>query len=137
MQANREEILRDMHEGPLGGHLGEEKTLGRLKERYYWPVHHADVRNWCATCANCAAKKSPVPRNRAPLTSVKVGEPLQLVAIDLLRPFPESENGNSYIMVAGDYFTRWMEAYAIKNQEAVTVARTLTEEFFFRFSPPQ
>jgi hypothetical protein len=36
-------------------------------------------------------------------------------------------------MVAGDYFTRWMEAYAIKNQEAVTVAKILTEEFFFLF----
>ena len=26
-----------------------------------------------------------------------------------------------YILVAGDYFTRWMEAYDIPNQEAVTV----------------
>ena len=30
----REEILRDMHEGTLGGHLGEEKTFGRLRKRY-------------------------------------------------------------------------------------------------------
>ena len=70
------------------------------------------------------------------MKSVKVGEPLQLVTVDILGPFPESENGNSYILVAGDYFTRWMEAYAIKNQEAGTVATTLTEEFFYRFSSP-
>ena len=30
-----------------------------------------------------------------------------------------------------------MEAYPIPNQEAVTVAHVLTQEFFFRFSPPE
>ena len=29
-----------------------------------------------------------------------------------------------------DYFTRWVETYAISNQEAVTVADKLVEEFF-------
>ena len=65
-RAKREEILRDMHEGSIGGHMGEEKTLGRLKERYYWPGHYADVRNWCATCVNCAARKSPAPKKTNP-----------------------------------------------------------------------
>ena len=51
--------------------------------------------------------------------------------------FPESTNGNNYILVVGDYFTRWVEAYAICNQEAVTVANKLTNEFFFRFSPAE
>lgn len=43
----------------------------------------------------------------------------------------------TYILVVGDYFTRWMEAYPIPNQEATTVAKKLTDEFFFRFSPPE
>ena len=30
-----------------------------------------------------------------------------------------------------------MEAYPIPNQEAVTVAQVLTQEFFFRFFPPE
>ena len=89
------------------------------------------------TCSNCAARKSPAPKNRAPLQSVKVGCPMQLVAVDILGPFPESEEKNQYILVVGDYFTRWMEAYPIRNQEAVTVAKKLTDEFFFRFSPPE
>ena len=40
-------------------------------------------------------------------------------------------------ILTGDYFTRLMEAYAIPNQEATTVARVLTSEFFFRYSPPE
>ena len=69
--------------------------------------------------------------------SLKVGNPMQMAAIDIMGPFPESESGNSYIVVVGDYFTRWMEAYPISNQEAKTVARVLTNEFFFCFSPPE
>ena len=59
------------------------------------------------------------------------------MAVDILGPLPESETGNSYIMVVGDYFTRWMEAFAIPNQEATTVAEKLVEEVFMRFSIPE
>ena len=31
------EVLKELHEGAVGGHLGESKMLGRLKERFYWP----------------------------------------------------------------------------------------------------
>ena len=62
---------------------------------------------------------------------------MQLVAVDILGPLPESPAGNSYVLVAGDYFTRWMEAYPIPNQEAITVAKKLTDELFCSFSLPE
>ena len=135
-EALREEVLTDLHEGALGGHLGVEKTLARLKERFYWPGHHNDVSDWCRNCGTCASRKSPAPKAHAPLKSIVTGYPMQLVAMDILGPFPESPTGNTHILVVADYFTRWTEAYAIPNQEATTVAGKLTDEFFFRFSPP-
>ena len=48
-QEIRQDILRDLHEGVTGGHLGEVKTLSKLKERFYWPGHYNDVRDWCQT----------------------------------------------------------------------------------------
>ena len=61
---------------------------------------------------------------------------MQVVAVDILGPLPESTAGNCYVLVAADYFTKWVEAYATPNQEAVTVAKKLTEQMFCRFSPP-
>ena len=61
---------------------------------------------------------------------------MQMIATDILGPLPLIDNGNSYLIVVTDYFTRWVEAYPIPNQEAVTVANQLTKEFFFRFSLP-
>ena len=52
------EVLHDIHEGVLGGHLEVDKSLGKLKERFYWPGHFNDVKQWCATCASCATRKS-------------------------------------------------------------------------------
>ena len=55
----QEEVLRDLHEGELGGHQGMDKTVSQLKERYYWPGHYQDVQNWCSRCGACASHKSP------------------------------------------------------------------------------
>ena len=104
--ALRSDILRELHEGTLSGHLGTEKTVGKLKERFYWPGHYNDVREWCQKCAACAARKMPTPKPKAALVSVSVSAPLELVAMDILGPLPESTSGNSYILVVGDYFTK-------------------------------
>ena len=101
----QKEILDEPHGETQCGHLGEEKTLSRLKERFYWPGHWNDVRNWCNTCATCATRKSVGAKNRAPLQTIRAGYPMQVVAVDILGPLPESDGGNSYILVAGSCFT--------------------------------
>ena len=51
------------------------------------------------------------------------------VAIDIMGPFPVSDNGNKYVMVVGDTITKWIEAYAIPDQTAGTVAEKFVNEF--------
>ena len=113
------------------------QTLSHLKEHFYRPGHWSDVNNWCRTCATCATLKTPAPKPKAHLQTITAGYPMQIVATDILGPLPLTSNGNCYLFVATDYFTRWVEAYPIPNQEAVTVANKLTKEFFFRFSLPE
>lgn len=59
------------------------------------------------------------------------------MAVDIVGPLTESHNGKSYIMLVGDYFSHWMEASPILNQEATTVAETLIDEVFLQFSIPE
>ena len=132
----REEVLTKLHSGVVGGHL-REKTMARLREKFYWPGQWNDVKNFCRACTSCATRKTPAPRRRAPLGTIKAGYPIQIVAVDIMGPLPETANGNSYVLVVGDYFTRWMEAYPIRNQEVVTVTQKLEDEFFYQFSTPK
>ena len=69
-QAVRNEVFGVLHNGITGGHLGENKTLGKMKERFYWPGYTEDAHNWCQTCTVCAARKSPALRNRAKLVNI-------------------------------------------------------------------
>ena len=88
LEVLKKDILNSLHEGPFGGHLGEDKTLEKLKERFYWPGQYNDDRDWCRTCSVCASRKTPGPKPRASLKPVRVGSPMQLVAVDILGPLP-------------------------------------------------
>ena len=56
--------------------------------------------------------------------------------MDILGPLPETERGNRYILVIGDYFTRWKEVFAMKDMEAVTVAKFLVYDVICHFGVP-
>ena len=133
----RDSILSELHSGVSGCHLGEKKTLARLKQRYYWPGHWKDVHIFCQACQECATRKMPVPRRRAPLQSVPSGYPMHKVAMDIVGPLPKSRAGNKYILVISDYFSKWTEAYPLPNQEASTVALKLVDQWICRFSVPE
>lgn len=130
------EILRQLHDGTSGGHLGVKKTLQKVRERFYWVSCSDDVRDWCRRCATCAASNGPQRKRRAGMQQYIVGSPFERIAVDVLGPLPESEAGKKYIFVVMDYFTKWVEAYAVANQEAATLADVLVKEFIGRFGVP-
>ena len=55
------------------------------------------------------------------MQTITAGYPTQIMAVDLMGPLTESKSGNRYVMVVGDYFSRWMEAIPVPNQEATTI----------------
>ncbi|XP_063868206.1 uncharacterized protein LOC135104608 [Scylla paramamosain] len=122
--------------GVTSGHLGEKKTLCRLRQRFYWVGMRSDVIEWCRACDVCSGKKGPTRKNRAPLQVYSVGAPMERVAVDIAGLLPLTPRGNWYICVVMDYFTKWPEAYALPNHEAETVAGVLVNEFFTRFGVP-
>ena len=84
----------------------------------------------------CASRWGPTRKIRAPLSQYNVEAPMEWLAIDILGPLLQSKQGNKYILIAADYFTKWVEAYPLVNQEAVTVAEVLIREFISRFGIP-
>ncbi|KAL5486349.1 hypothetical protein EMCRGX_G018815 [Ephydatia muelleri] len=129
-------VLKEFHDTPTGGHLGLRKTLEKVRSRFYWPGQRHDVVNWCKACAECASRKSPTRRRRAPMQSGLVGTPMQRVAMDILGPLPVTARENKYVLVVGDYFTKWVEAYPMPNMEAKTVAELFVNHFIARFGVP-
>ena len=92
---------------------------------------------WVSRCSECAAKKNYGRRRRAPLQQNIVGSPMEKVAMDILGPLPKTPRGNCYVLVISDYFTKWIESYALPDQTAVTVAEKIVSEFVSRFGVPR
>uniref|UniRef100_A0A1B0GHP0 RNA-directed DNA polymerase n=2 Tax=Lutzomyia longipalpis TaxID=7200 RepID=A0A1B0GHP0_LUTLO len=131
------EILCEVHDAPAGGHLGIKRTLKRVRERFYWPFHTRDVRDFVATCQKCGEKKGPQRKTRGQLSPTAIGCPFERIAVDITGPFPITTRGNRYILVAMDYFSKWPEILPIPDQTAETVARALVEQVFSRYGVPQ
>ena len=130
------ELLEATHDSKFSGHLGVKKVLSKLKVNFYWFRMKEYVRFWIQKCTVCGARKSPNKKFRAPLGKYIAGAPMDRVATDITGPFPISERGYRYILVVQDQFSKWVEAYPIKDQSAETVAHVLVYEFFSRLGLP-
>ena len=125
-------VLKQLHDASTAGHLGVQKTLGKLQQRFYWVGQRKDVEEWCHHCDICASRKFPLKHPKAPLVPSFISNPLDRIAIDILRSLPTTPRGN----IISDYFTKWTEAFPLKDMEASTVARVLFDEFICRFGAP-
>ena len=114
--------LAVIHDGPAGNHVGAEKTLKKMKARYWRPGMSTAIpeyRHNCVTCAACKSSWKP----KAPLQPMATGHPMQRVHnMDIVGPLPRSKKGNLYILTVQCSFTKWVEAYPLQNQHAVTCA---------------
>ena len=123
----QQEFLHQCHNDPAAGHQGVEKTFEHLQGKGYWVSVNQYVERHCRKCTNCEKFKLPQP-TRAPLTSMPIGKPWQMVAVDILT-VPISTNGNKYLLVIQDYFTKWATTIPLPNQSAATITSALINLF--------
>ena len=133
----RSEALNECHSVLTAGHLGQKKTLANVKRRFLWPGMTNDTEAYVRSCDICAKYKTDGQKRRGGLKDFRVGIPMERVCVDIVGPFPKSVNGNKYGLVITDCFTKFVEIYPLPNQEASTVARVLTREFFSRYGVPR
>ena len=125
--SRRREITDELHRGLNGGHLGNRRAKALLQQRYYWPGWSAEVRRSKLRCPECSRHQRPRPRHQGPLQPFLTGEPWERLGIDVTGPHLVSSKGNVYILTVIDHFTKWIELFPMRNQEASTVAKILVD----------
>ena len=125
----RKTLFQHLHMYITAGHLGRSKTYEKLRQRFYWCNMHRDVSYWCRICPTCGSRKQPPRQAKAPMQQYNVGCPMERIALDLSGPYPVSKRGNKYLLVISCYFSKWLEAIPLKNQETTTVAEALVNQF--------
>ena len=132
----RRKAFDQLHNTPFGGHVGYRKTLGKIKDRFYWPRMQADIKLWTQQCDACYINK-PLNRNtHTRLQLLLTGHEMERSACDIAGPLPKTSRKNRYIMVVGDYFTKWIEAIPLPDYKAKTCADALLNHFIYRLGIP-
>ena len=125
----RQRVMEIAHSIPMAGHLGRDKTVARILQRFYWPGFYSDVERFCATCSECQKTARPI-HQKVPMVSIPVvSEPFHRIAMDLVGPLERTRKGNKFILVIVDYATRYPEAIPLKTIDAETIAEELVKVF--------
>ncbi|GKD25788.1 reverse transcriptase domain-containing protein [Tanacetum coccineum] len=135
LQANY--VLREIHEGSCSMHAGTRSVVAKaLRIGYYWPTMHEDARKLIQACQDCQVHK-PVPRNPqqklSPITSLW---PFYKWGIDIAGPFLEGPGKVKFLIVAIDYFTKWIEAKPVATITGSQIKKFMWDNIVCRFGLP-
>lgn len=97
-------VLQELHDAPTGGHLGFRKTFERVRAMFWYYHLESSEKLWCDCCTIFASGNRPARKAKAALKTYNVGAPLERVGIDIVGPFPRSNQKNKYILTIIDYF---------------------------------
>ena len=64
-------------------------------------------------CQECQRRNQPQPAQQAPLETFTSNYPFEKLSWDIMGPLPVTSNGNKYIVVITDIFSKWVEAFPI------------------------
>src|SRR3954471_19930380 len=113
-EGKTDDILKLAHDHPLSGHMGQDNTYFRLQHNTWWPEMKQDVIRYVRACDVCQKRKKN--RETPPANSVTIrAEPFSHIGIDVMRPLPRTLTGKRYIILAMDFFTKYIEATAVED----------------------
>ncbi|GJY02304.1 reverse transcriptase domain-containing protein [Tanacetum coccineum] len=136
LQANY--VIREIHMGSCGMHIGPRAVVRKaMRQGYYWPTMHADAKEEVEKCDSCQIH-SPVPRlPKTHMTSIMAPWPFYQWGMDILGPLTPARGGAKFVIVAIDYFTKWIEAKPLVKITGKEVIRFVMDNIICRFGLPR
>jgi hypothetical protein len=132
------ELMKEIHAGLCGSHIGSRPLLGKVfRQSFYWPKAASDAAELVQKCENCqkCARDQKQPSSLTQL--IQPTWPLQRWGLDLLGPLPPAQGNLKNVVVAVEYFSKWIEAKHLATITSVTVQKFFWQNIVCRFSVPK
>ena len=131
-------MLAELHEGICGNHPGGKTLAHRAHTQgYYWSTMRAGVTNYTKKCDRCQrlalVLKSPVQD----LISITSPWPFAQWGIDIVGPLPTASTQKKLLLVATDYFSKWIKAEAFSSIKDKDVTQFIWKNIVCRFGIPK
>jgi hypothetical protein len=130
-------VMRETHAGECGEHQGKKRlyqcllTLG-----YYWPTMKKDAADFVKTCHTCQVQANLIHTHPTSLQNMAKPWPFHTWGLDLIGPINPASGGYIWILVATEYFTKWVEAIPLQKATGAAVANFIREHIITRFGIP-
>ena len=115
-------ILEEIHGGVCGDHAGPRSLVNKVvRTGYFWPTMQVDAVEIVKRCDKCQryGNVQQLPAKR--LTTIASPWPFAQWGIDIVGPLPKGKGQVRFLLIAIDYFTKWVKAEALAT---ITEART-------------
>ncbi|XP_070036315.1 uncharacterized protein [Nicotiana tomentosiformis] len=119
------EILGVCHSSPYGGYHGGSRTAAKvLSCGFYWPTLYKNASDLVKRCDEFQRDGGLSKKNKMPLTTILEINIFDEWGIDFMGSFVSS-CVNTYILVAVDYVSKWVETIALPNNDSRSVVASL------------
>uniref|UniRef100_A0A2N9F3E8 Integrase catalytic domain-containing protein n=1 Tax=Fagus sylvatica TaxID=28930 RepID=A0A2N9F3E8_FAGSY len=139
MQKKPNRLIQEMHAGLMGAHAnGPFLARKIMRAGYYWLTMERDCIRHVQTCHKCQMYQNS--KNAPPqyLHTMASPWPFSAWGMDVIGAItPKASNGHEFILVAIDYFTKWVEACSFKNVTQVAVTRFVKNNIICRYGMPE
>lgn len=127
-------LIKEMHECPIGGHQGIQRTYERLKLYCNWPNMFQDINEYIQKCKICQINKIQRPIPKAPLQITDTPrEVWEKIAIDIVGPLTTTLEGNKYILTCQDMLSKYLIAIPMQDMTTETIAQKFAEHIILQF----
>jgi ribonuclease HI len=134
-----EEAMGEVHEGMCGAHQSAHK-MGWALQRLgvYWPTMLQDSFKYYKGCGTCQKFSKIHAMPTSMLHPVIKSWPFRGWGLDFIGEVHlASTKGHQFVLVAIDYFTKWVEAVLLKNMMHREVIDFVLHHIIYRFGIPQ
>jgi hypothetical protein len=137
-QEEKEIVLNDCHTRACGGHFsGLETTQNILRAGYFWPTLIKDYVESVKKCHQCLIFSQKMRAHPTPMFLVITIGPFTKWGIDYTTCNPPSARGHHYIIVAVEYFSKWVEVMPTFKYDGETATLFLFNQIIARFKVPR
>jgi hypothetical protein len=118
----------------MSGYATAQKIL---RVGYFWPSLFNDCITIVQKCHACQTYNQKIRSHLAPLHPVVSVGPFEKRGIDFMTCHPHSAGGHGYIIVAVDYFTKWVKAMQTFDNTRKTATIFIFNHVITHFGVPQ
>ncbi|XP_070007731.1 uncharacterized protein [Nicotiana sylvestris] len=131
-------IMYEVHTGVCGSHMnGYVLAKKILRAGYYWMTMEKDCFSFVQKCHQCQVHGDLIHAPPTELHPMSTPWPFVAWGMDVIGPIePKASNGHRFILVAIDYFTKWVEAITLKAVTKKAMVDFVHSNIIYRFGIP-